>query len=446
MKDLIKHILETPFFRNILKLSISSVVTMVLSIVVTPILSRIYSPEAYGEWGVFSSVVMILSSIIFLSYENAIVRTKDRQELPGITCLCLLIAGIIIILTVIVFLLGSLFQIKFFVNYPSVILLVIVLIITALDALFGYISNRYSKYNTMSIAGVTMGVSQAVSRLAFGIIPLARGLIYGNILALFLKAVYYLKDISQILKNDIIRRVSYKEVKNLAVKYRRFPMYDAPARLIEYVIGNIVIIILSAFFDLKEIGCFSMISMLVQMPLSLMGTSMSTVYFKDLSEVSNDSLKLTNITNRTVRVCFLMSILPSIFLVLGGDYLLVLFLGDKWTLAGSMSLCLAIFSIPVILTEPLLPIFKVLDKQNLRFWLNVANLVAAIGSLLLGAYLIKNILFVLVLYSTFYAILRFVMFGYQLKLASIPLTKYTKYYIAYAFIYFGIAIRLYFVI
>ena len=302
MRDLIKHILETPFFRNILKLSISSVVTMVLSIVVTPILSRLYSPEAYGEWGVFSSVIMILSSVIFLSYENAIVRSKDSRELPGLTCLCILLAIIIISLTVLVFWLGSLCKIQFFMDYPSVPLLVVVLIITAIDVLFSNISNRYSKYNTISIAGITMGVSQAASRLAFGIIPLAKGLIFGNLLALFLKAAYYFKDLCRIIKNDIIHRVSYSEIKHVAIKYRKFPLFDAPARLIEYVIGNIVIILLSVFFDLKEIGCFSMISQLVQMPLSLMGASMATVYFKDLTEVSSDKKKLAFLTNRTIRV------------------------------------------------------------------------------------------------------------------------------------------------
>ena len=38
------RVLETPFFRNIFKLSFSSVFVMALSIIVTPLLSRIYDP------------------------------------------------------------------------------------------------------------------------------------------------------------------------------------------------------------------------------------------------------------------------------------------------------------------------------------------------------------------------------------------------------------------
>lgn len=446
MRDLFKRVLETPFFRNIFKLSVSSIVVMGLSIVTTPILARIFSPEAYGEWGVFSSVSMIISSFIFFSYENAIVRTDDKKELPSIFWLCVLSAAVVLLLTVVVFVVGAWSNIKFFVDYPSVTLLAIVLAVLALDVLFSHIANRYSKYNTMSIAGITLGVSQPATRIIFGLIPLKKGLIYGNILGQVAKFGYYLFFLRNILLSDFLKRVSLKDIKAVAVRYKKFPLYDAPARMIEYFIGNIVVIILSIFFELEEIGCFSMITQLVLAPITLMGSSMSTVYFKDLSIVVNDSEQVLQVTRRTARVCFLMAILSCVFFVLGGDRVLVLFLGDKWALAGEMSLCLSIFAIPVILSEPLMPIFKVLEKQNMRFWLNVANLVLTIGALLVGAYLIHNILVVLIIYSLCYAALRFVMFRYQIGLAKVPLLSFKKELIAIIVLYGCIAVRLFFIL
>lgn len=445
MRDYIKHILETPFFRNIFKLSASSVLTMGLSVVTTPILSRIFSPEAYGEWGVFSSVSMIISSFIFFSYENAIVKTEDKKELPSIFLLCVLSASIVILLTVVVFVVGAWLNVKFFVDYPSITLLAIVLAVLALDSLFSNIANRYSKYNTISIAGMTMGITQPATRILFGLIPLKRGLIYGNILGQVAKFGYYLFFLKDILFKDFLKRVSIKDIKSVAVRYKKFPLYDAPARMLEYFIGNIVVVILSIFFNLEEIGCFSMIAQLVLAPITLMGSSMSTVFFKDLSVVVNDDEQVLQVTRRTARVCFLMAILSCVFFVLGGDRILVLFLGDRWALAGEMSLCLSIFAIPVILSEPLMPIFKVLEKQNIRFWLNVTNSVLTIGALLVGAYLINNILVVLIIYSLCYAALRFVMFRYQIKLAKVPLLTFKKELIAILMLYGCVAVRLFFI-
>lgn len=442
MKQIIQHILEIPFFRNILKLSVSSVVNMTIAIIVTPILSRIYSPEDYGEWGVFSSVVMIVTSFIFLSYENAVVKETDKVKLPSIIYLCLTIATIIIGLTCSIFFIGRWLQIAFFINFPSLTLLIIALCLSAIDILCSNISNRYSRYNIMSIVGVVMGVSQAGSRLVFGIIPIAKGLILGNILSIFLKVILYLKNIKSVIKKDILRIASFKSIQSVAVDNKKFPLFDAPARFVEFVIGNIVIIILSVYYDMTEIGCYSMISQLVQIPLSLMGTSMSTVYFKDLSVVSTDRIKLKQLTFRTVRVCFFMSVLPAAFLAFGGDYLLVLFLGDKWELAGQMSLCLAVFSIPVILSEPLLPIFKVLDKQDYRFWLNIANLIIAIGALYCGIFLDYNVITALLLYSIGYAIVRFVMFWCQMKLSGVNLKDCSREICLIGLLYIILSFRL----
>lgn len=446
MRERINKILENPFFRNIFKLSASSVFMMGLSIVSTPILSRIFTPEAYGEWGVFSSVAMILSSFIFFSYENAIIKTTDKRELPAILWLCILSAIFVTLLTLVVFFIGSLLHIAFFIKYPSIIMLVVFLIATAFDVLSYNIANRYAKYNVMSMSNLVMGVIQPTTRILFGLIPLSKGLIYGNIISLLFKFSYVIANIKEILKTEFIHKVSLYDIKQAAVKYKKFPVYDAPARMIEYFIGNIVIIILSIFFKLEEIGCFSMIAQLVLAPITLIGTSMSTVYFKDLADAVKENNQISEVTKRTVRVCFLMAILSSFFFALGGDRLIVLFLGHKWILAGDMSLCLTIYSLPVILSEPLLPIFKVLDKQNMRFWLNMANLVLSVGALLLGAYVIHNILIVLILYSFSYALLRFIMFRNQLRLANVSLLSFKKELLGVLLIYVCLAARLFFVL
>ena len=394
----------------------------------------------------FSSVVMIITSFIFFSYENVIVRTDDKKELPSAVALCLLLSVSVIALTFIVFLTGGVLSISFFATFPSIILLVVALLSNTLNTLFSNISNRYALYTAMSLAGIIAGASQALFRLLFGVFHIESGLIYGNILSVLLSVSFYFYQTRKILKYDIVIPVRISEIKQVALKYKRFPLFDAPARMIEYVIGNVVIIILSLFFDLKEIGCFSMIATLVQIPLTLMGTSMSTVYFKDLSDISNDKDKVKELTRRTARICFIMSFLPCLFLVLGGDYLLVLFLGGKWTLAGSMSLCLAIFSIPVILSEPLIPLFKVLNRQDLRFWLNIANLVAIIISIYGGIFLSHNILITLILYSASYALLRFVMFGYQLRLVGLSFWDFKKEMVVIVLLYVALFIRLFFVL
>ena len=77
-------------FGNMLKLSFGNIIMYILPFLVTPILSRLYEKEHFGEWGVFSSFISIVTVLIFLGYENSIVKI-DRREEKNIVALCLLL-------------------------------------------------------------------------------------------------------------------------------------------------------------------------------------------------------------------------------------------------------------------------------------------------------------------------------------------------------------------
>lgn len=150
-----------------------------------------------------------------------------------------------------------------------------------------------------------------------------------------------------------------------------------------------------------------MVMQFILLPITVIGSAMGNVFYRELSEQSKNQDNIKIITRKANKISFYLSILPLLFLVLGGDKILVLFLGDKWTSAGVMSLCLAIYSIPVIISEPLLPIFRALDRQEVRFRFNFINLAISIGALIISSRLFDNIYLSLCIYSICYAIVRF---------------------------------------
>ena len=72
MKEIINKIFESPLLQNSVKISISNIIMYMLPFVVTSILARLYTPEAFGEWGVFSSFVAIVNIGLFMGFENVI--------------------------------------------------------------------------------------------------------------------------------------------------------------------------------------------------------------------------------------------------------------------------------------------------------------------------------------------------------------------------------------
>lgn len=237
--------------------------------------------------------------------------------------------------------------------------------------------------------------------------------------------------------------VSIKNIFLLARKYDRFPRYDAPARFIEYTVGNIVVIILSIFFGKEDIGCFSMVVQFILLPITVIGSAMSTVYYREITIDINDTQKIANATIKVSKISLVLSILPILFLALGGDKLLVLFLGQKWESAGMMALCLVIYSLPVILSEPLLPAYRALDKQDTRLKFNGLNLLISVGGLISGSLLISNIYWVIIIYAICYSLVRFLMLGYIYKITGVSIKAINQNYllvisISYLFLAFRI--------
>lgn len=424
-----RKVLSTPLVKNTLKLSTSSLLLMFLPLIVTPILSRLYTPQDYGIWGVFSGVLYIVNAVIFFSYENTIVKNTDDFELPNLISICLIICTLTSLLVGMIFGIGRLFDISFFIEFPSPVLLSITLWVSALFTLSTCIANRASKYGTMSAVNIINGFSQAAIRILFGVFPIVTyGLIYGNLLAHFIASVIAIWILYPFLKTIFMNKVTLSLIVSSAKKYKKFPLYDAPARCMEFTVGNIVVVVLSFYFGKNEIGCFSMVMQFILLPITVIGSAMGNVYYRELSKIASDKNGIMLTTIKVAKMTFFLSLLPIVFLAFGGDKLLVIFLGNDWNSAGRMALCLAIYSVPVILSEPLLPIFRVLNHQEQRLKFNIINLILSVGSLMISASFFDNIYVVLCIYSTFYAIVRFSIYLRLLNLTNVSTRSINPYF------------------
>lgn len=441
----IKSISELPLVRNTAKLSSSSALLMFLPLIVTPILSRLYTPEDYGDWGVFSSVFYVVNSFLFLSYENAIVKTNKAEDVPNLMGLCAIVSSVIIILTVLLFSVGRLVGITFFEQFPSITLLATLLVAQAVHTLANNVANREKQYGMMSIASIVGGVSQASCRIALGIYPIvAYGLIVGNVLAQILTTLFIVVCLwcsVHILWKDF----SLGKVLLLAKTNWKFPLFDAPARFIELSLGNVALIIMTFFWSRGDVGCYSMVVQFILLPISIIGSAMGNVFYRELSESIEDSTAISTTTLRAAKITFILSLLPILFLSLGGDKLLVLLLGGQWETAGKMALCLCIYSVPTILSEPLLPVYRSLSRQEIRLRWNIANFLFSLGLLWLSAICFSNLFVSLVIFSISYAIIRYAMFFSVLKLSNVHIRNINRqFFLIQGCCYLFLIIRLVF--
>lgn len=393
-----------------------------LPLFVTPILTRLYTPEAFGEWGVFSAFVAIANIGLFLGFENVIIQAKN-EEVPDIIKLCIGVSFCIIAAIAILFggcILGG---VRFFTEFPTPgILIVYLFLYTAYTILYN-IANRHEQYYTLSFSNIVQGGSQALFRilLAFACLATINGLILGTTIAQGLTAIFLLIFLLRKKLICVNGSFCFAKIKQLASRYRNFPLYDAPACMLSFAAFNLPVIILSVYFDKAAIGCFSIVLQLLLMPMSLVGSAMGKVYYQRIC-VNENNISYT--THEMLRILSVIAITPLLFIACGGDKIIVLFLGSQWESAGKVALCLALWSFPTILTQPLLPLFRVKNKQNILLKYDLLYFICGIGSICILCGFIHDIYLILLVYAICCFIVKGILFLRILSFSQLSINKY----------------------
>lgn len=267
--------------------------------------------------------------------------------------------------------------------------------------------------------------------MLFGIVSLIaiNGLILGTTLAQIATFVFLLFYIIHVGKAKKLWGWDINKMRSILFKYKNFALFDAPSSLLCFAGFNVPLLILVAFFDKETIGCYSIVLQLLLLPMSLVGSAIGRVYYEQLCS-DKDGEQITNIQRSTLQVgkiVALISFIPMLFLACGGDKVVTLFLGSKWSTAGDISLCLAFWSFPTILTQPLIPLFRYLNKQKVLFLYNLAYSIVAVGTILLGCLVSRDIYFILSVYAFCGSMVNLGMYAHILRLGEISIKSFRMY-------------------
>ena len=92
------------FLRSILVLMTGTAMSQLIPIIASPLLTRIFSPENFGSFAFYLSIITIVSTVVTGKYEQAIPLPKSNRSASYLTALSLVNSCIItLILFVIAF-------------------------------------------------------------------------------------------------------------------------------------------------------------------------------------------------------------------------------------------------------------------------------------------------------------------------------------------------------
>lgn len=373
------------FLSNVLVLAGGTAVAHAVTLAAEPILTRLYNPAQFGVCAAFVSAAGILQSISSGRYERAIPIPRDERSSLGLLYLCFVILVCVTTLgQVVAWLFGAPLL-----RWTNISELGPYLWLVPAGLFFGSAYEALSMWtvrtkefkvlaNTkLRRSGGTALTQLALGGLAAGPIGLIAGDMVGRILGLgaLVKPLWH-------KHRHTMRTISPAEMKDLAVRYGRFPALSTPAALLNRSTERLPAFLLLSFYGPAETGWYWLCQRALSVPVTLLGQSIAKVYIGEASEaVRTNPERLKGLFLRVGWKLLLFSLPPAAVLVVLGPWLFRIVFGPNWVEAGEYARALGI-SLPFLMCiAPLTQTLLIIERQGLLLIGELARATIIVGSM-----------------------------------------------------------------
>lgn len=376
------------FARNVLTLMSGTVFAQALMILVAPVLTRLYSPEEFGLFALYFSLLSILGVFSCGRYELAIVLPKKEEEAANIFVLSLIICLFTSLITFPPFL--------FFRSHIAVILknptlspwlfiLPFQLFVQGVFLSFNYWGSRQKQFGRLATRQITQSSGTALSQIGLGFLlkgqgsGLILGALTGQTFATARLAWQTLKDDGSLIRTSF----SLKAQRELLFRYRDFPLFSTWTGFMNTLSTMLPALLLGYYFSPAIVGFYSLGHRVLSLPMTLIGGALAQAFYPHAAEAFHSG-RLPETTQKAFTFLMELGLLPFALLSLLAPDAFKLIFGSQWETAGIYVRWLSLWIFLVFVSSPLSSIYMVLGRQRLGFFVNLVMLASRVLVLVLG--------------------------------------------------------------
>lgn len=379
-----ERLIRSEFVKNSVKLISGTTLAQLIVIVSSPILSRLFTPENFGDLALYNSFIGIGVIIATGRFEMGLVVADSEEDATGLFQGTFFLAICFSLLSLALVLLNY-FVVDYFKPAFWHFLLPVGLFFNAIFLTGNFYKSRKSEFGFLARGKILQTFSNVSISVGNGLLGLGSiGLICGNIIGFLLGAIYY-------FPRKILNEKT--PIKSVLRRYSQFPKYNLTSGLMDTVSQNIPIFLFTHYFSLELTGHYSMAMKVLLLPLSMIGSSIGQVFFQKFTSIIRENRQNAKIALLKMwGTLFLIGIIPMMIISLYGTDIVIYVFGNQWKATGQIAQVLAPMLLAMFVSSPTSSGFIVLDIQKYQFSLNALTLIYRTSSLLIGAYY-KDFLF-----------------------------------------------------
>jgi O-antigen/teichoic acid export membrane protein len=379
------------FVQQVMLAASGAAVGQAIVVVSSPVLTRLYTPEEFGSFGVFQTLVNILGAVACLRYELAVpVSPTERASAEVLGVASLIAVGLGLLTLLVVALWGD--TIAGWLDVPGVgpLLWLVAPSLTALglyQALNGWAIRR-GTFGLIATSRLTQPLGQVLPQLALGPLGIGpMGLALGIAIGWVAGASTFLCRLPRI-DWEILRQIRPSGMLAAARRHRRFPTYSTLAALLNTSTRLLPSLLLAMLYGPAVAGWFHLAQRVIGLPVQFISVAVSQVYLSEAPKLAHGGGEggpaLYRLFIRTTGRLLVLGLIGIGILAIPGPWLFGLVFGPQWVEAGEIVRLLLPLLLARFVVFPISQTLNMFDRQDLHLIWDSCNGVILAVSFILG--------------------------------------------------------------
>lgn len=353
---------SSPFLRHVVTLMSGTAGAQVIVMLMMMMITRLYSRETFGEFGVYTSVLAAIVPLAAARYDMAVMLEKEdnaaRKVLHlGFVCISVTAVGTTIVFILLEEVLTEYYSERLASWLP---LLGLSIFFLASATLLQFWFNRAMAYKTIALNRIQQQIGSTGGQVGFGYFGVSTlgGLIVGQLIGFVVSLAHLAYRASSLWKMKDDTTVT---IRGLGVKHWRMPLLNGPNVLVDAA-RNLGIPLLIGAVSLGSLAEYRVAEAAVTAPVALFTGAISQVFFQKLSQVEPGQMYIE--VKRAVFRALLVGVSPFVALYLVAPWLLPLLFGHQYSETGYFARALIPWLFMTVVTSPISNMFIVTGKQG----------------------------------------------------------------------------------
>jgi O-antigen/teichoic acid export membrane protein len=418
---------KNSFFRSVLTLTSGTVVAQLIAVLASPVITRLFTPADMGMLASFLAITTIIGIISTGNYESAIVLPEDDLEANALVYLAGIISIFFGLLFTIVFVVfnNQLVRILNLQNIPSIWLygVGIFVVLAGFDAILNRLVIRRKHFKISATTTVAQQIGTNGAKIYSGVIGFGiNGLFLATVFGFLIREIrLFFTERDFLFRKEKIPNI--QRIKNAALRYKKFPLISVWSSLLNVASIQVPIIIFTGLFSAEIVGYYSLGHRILSLPMALIGQSVGNVFLERAARVRGNEEELKRITLSIYEKLLFIGAIGMSFITFYGHLIFPFVFGKAWVEAGMYAQWISIWIIFQLSVSPISTIFSLLERQGEGLFWNTMLFFSRISVLFFSHFFTNRIILIIALYSLTSAAFYFI---FSLRVLTIVKNKITS--------------------